>query len=519
MRGSVDAPIVIEDVEEPLPIVTESGRTELRQNSPPSVVSSVVESKGEGCVRENQIVMTNEQGQSLLKEGKLSVLASETNEQGKSPLSEGKSSVVSSATNEQGRSSLAEEESPTAEAMDQAQSDNISPETTGATAVCDKATTCQEVLESGQVEYDSPQSCGKVEEEDMEVVCGETESERGSSEGTALLIIVKTPEKLSSSDTLLPISIERFDSKSSTTESTSERTSVETIEEESVAVAQSLEPDSSLSESCEPGPALLEPSTVVSSSLEEAPGNLETDEPASDTGDLGELVTNERGDPAVCEVNEAAVIEESAEAKNEASPTTSKYLTQTQPESQETIGKDGHKDVAVSVVPVEVKVSEEHSDEFEGKSDKKAAGEESKVDKEGGMSRGETAVSVSAEENQSQSEKEEDKNESAAVVEEGNRTTAPSESPIRTLQENPASVQVTPTSTTSNRAVVAEGHAASPRTTPGGILKHISQFDTPTSTAGRGRRVQFASSPVVFQPTRSEEEGFRTPRHCEWTHI
>ena len=55
-------------------------------------------------------------------------------------------------------------------------------------------------------------------------------------------------------------------------------------------------------------------------------------------------------------------------------------------------------------------------------------------------------------------------------------------------------------------------NSVSPRVTPG-ILKHTSQFDTPNSSTSQGRRVQFASNPVVFKPPK-EEEAFRTPRHC-----
>ena len=55
-------------------------------------------------------------------------------------------------------------------------------------------------------------------------------------------------------------------------------------------------------------------------------------------------------------------------------------------------------------------------------------------------------------------------------------------------------------------------NSTSPRATPG-ILKHTSQFDTPNSSTSQGRRVQFASNPVVFKPPK-EEEAFRTPRHC-----
>ena len=100
--------------------------------------------------------------------------------------------------------------------------------------------------------------------------------------------------------------------------------------------------------------------------------------------------------------------------------------------------------------------------------------------------------------------------EEEMVPEQGNKT-APEESPVRALKDT-LTVPVTPT----NTAATAETLVASPKTTPGGILKHVSQFDTPTSMAGRGRRVQFASSPVVFQPTRNEEEGFKTPKHCKY---
>ena len=76
-------------------------------------------------------------------------------------------------------------------------------------------------------------------------------------------------------------------------------------------------------------------------------------------------------------------------------------------------------------------------------------------------------------------------------------------SPVHTLKEISVAPETPP----------SEDNPVSPKTTPGGILKYTSQFDTPTSSAGRGRRVQFASSPVVFEPTK-EEESFKTPKQC-----
>lgn len=79
-------------------------------------------------------------------------------------------------------------------------------------------------------------------------------------------------------------------------------------------------------------------------------------------------------------------------------------------------------------------------------------------------------------------------------------------SPVHTLKEVSVAPETPPSEAQGDNPV-------SPKTTPGGILKYTSQFDTPTSSAGRGRRVQFASSPVVFEPTK-EEESFKTPKQC-----
>jgi len=86
-----------------------------------------------------------------------------------------------------------------------------------------------------------------------------------------------------------------------------------------------------------------------------------------------------------------------------------------------------------------------------------------------------------------------------------NESTDVSVSPVQTSKALPilprTPVQETPAD-----------NSTSPRATPG-ILKHTSQFDTPNSSTSQGRRVQFASNPVVFKPPK-EEEAFRTPRHC-----
>ena len=89
-------------------------------------------------------------------------------------------------------------------------------------------------------------------------------------------------------------------------------------------------------------------------------------------------------------------------------------------------------------------------------------------------------------------------------------------SPAHTLKQILA-LPVTPTVMTVNET--QEKALPSPKTTPGGILKHTSQFDTPTSGIGRCRRVQFASNPVVFQPTKPEQEAgdFKTPKQCKWS--
>jgi hypothetical protein len=444
LRGSVDAPIVIEDVEEPLPMVTEAGKTK--------DTVQVVDSGGEGSVRDNEIL-----------------ISSETDEQGQT-------------------SALAEGESAVPEPMDEAQSVNSAGEATSEVAVAHKAMN-EDIEEGGE----------KVGQQLMEeeVVCGETAEERGS-ESTALRMTAKSPEKLPSSQPHVPIGIENIESQS---DSTGEKTALEATEDKSVPGAQSLEP---LSESCEPGPALFEPPT---SSQEEAPGSLGTDEPASDTGDSGQFVASDGGDPVVCEANEPAAIEKCPEANSDVPPTTTSIVHAA--ESGEMEGTGSSELVTGNIEQPDVKVSEEFcKSDTEGKKDEEEAEDEREIVREEEKLVEEICVTDGAGENQSQSEENqsqsEEKQKKESVDGRGvEEKTILDESPVRMAREVPA-MAVTPTTST------AWGRAASPKTTPGGILKHVSQFDTPTSTAGRGRRVQFASSPVVFQPTK---EGYRTPRH------
>ena len=455
LRGSVDAPIVIEDVEEPLTAVTESGKTK--------DTVQVLDSGGEGSVRDNEI-------------------------------------LISSKTDEQGQTSaLVEGESTVAEPMDEAQPVNSAGEATSEVAAAHKAMNedMESVEEGG--EKGGQQLMEEEGKEDMEVVCGETAEEREErgSESTTLQMTVGSPEKLPSSQPYVPISIEIIERQS---DSSGEKTALEATEDKYMTGAQSLEP---LSESCEPGPALFEPPT---SSQEEAPDSLGTDEPASDTGDSGQIVASDGGDPVVCEANEPAAIEKSPEAKSDIPPTTTSIVHAA--ESGEIEGT-GSSEVTGSIEQPDVKVSEEIcKSDTEGKRGEEEAEDESEIVREEEKLVEETCVTDGAREIQSQSEEKEKKGSvDGCGIEE---KTILEESPVRTAQKVPA-MAVTPTTST------AWGCAASPKTTPGGILKHVSQFDTPTSTAGRGRRVQFASSPVVFQPTRGGEEGYRTPRHCELT--
>ena len=76
------------------------------------------------------------------------------------------------------------------------------------------------------------------------------------------------------------------------------------------------------------------------------------------------------------------------------------------------------------------------------------------------------------------------------------------------LMQQESALPITPVQEAQNDA------SSSPRVTPG-ILKHTSQFDTPTSSTSRRRRVQFANNPVIFNsPKEDSEDTLRTPRHC-----
>ena len=88
-------------------------------------------------------------------------------------------------------------------------------------------------------------------------------------------------------------------------------------------------------------------------------------------------------------------------------------------------------------------------------------------------------------------------------------------SPVHALKDT----LPTPATPTNTVIETQDENVNSPKTTPGGILKYTSQFDTPTSAAGKVRRVQFANNPVVFQPPKGEEESFKTPKPCMYIHV
>ena len=496
VRGSVDAPIVIEDVEEPRTTMREPGKTR-------SEVSVIKSSSGSSELV-NQIV-----------------ISSETNE-------EGQSSSVAEVKETEPVSTAGDAASEVRKETQEAQSAaGEGMHGTGETETTSE-TRRQESTEHQQ-EEDMEVVSGKT---DMEVDSGKTEGDKcdGGSQNSVVSIVTKSPEKISASAPSAPISIVQIDTKSPTYTTDQNTTSVEPEDRLVTAAVES----ESLPESCEPGPSLLE-APNISSSQEEVPDSLETNEPASDVGDTASNMDA----PAICEANEQAVegVTENMEVKSD-SDTSPTIQTDRRPGNEETAeNTSGDTIQNPKVLDVET-IEESCPPETAGKDEKEEARESSKVvEGEGESLKEVTTASPDAGENQSVSGKKEEEKETVtgtedkdeaskpipADTEDSNKTcieegmapeqgnkTAPEESPVRAVKDMLA-VPVTPT----NTAGTAETLVASPKTTPGGILKHVSQFDTPTSTAGRGRRVQFASSPVVFQPTRNEEEGFKTPKHCE----
>ena len=185
--------------------------------------------------------------------------------------------------------------------------------------------------------------------------------------------------------------------------------------------------------------------------------------------------------------------------------------------TSETVSSENERESANCDSNVSVTGSTEKSRDSELSSDdtqfKAAAvdGIESTVDSESEKAIDETALHTDAEAPQITGDSEKNSQQERDTERESpaTKTAKPEESPVKGLKDISV-VPVTPTDTGSE--------VNSPSTaTPGGILKHTSQFDTPTSSTARVRRVQFASSPVVFQPSRGEEE-FKTPKHCELGH-
>ena len=224
---------------------------------------------------------------------------------------------------------------------------------------------------------------------------------------------------------------------------------------ESVAVNGESE---SLSESCEPGP-LVQPDG-------EAPANYDPNEPATGTNSrITESVPNE------------TTVETDHQTHTRVEGSGSSDSSKRADESE----TDSRREIEETVEPAT-------TTEGEGESEN-SAGVETSQSAIGGSKSDHDKTNVEPE---------------VSVTNEGE-----GESPVRNLEE----ILVQPETPTD---AVCDAAVSSPRNaTPGGILKHTSQFDTPTSTSARMRRVQFASSPVVFQPSKTGNKGTKTPRHCE----
>ena len=297
VRGSVDAPIVIEDVEEPRTTVREPGKTR-------SEVSVIKSSSGSSELV-NQIV-----------------ISSETNEEGQS------SSVGAEVKEAEPVSTTGEAASEVRKETQEAQSAaGESMKGTGETETTSE-TRRQESTEHQQ-EEDMEVVSGKT---DVEVVSGKAEGDKcdGGSQNSVVSVVTKSPEKISASASSAPITIVQIDTKSPT-DTTDQNTTSAEPEDRLVTAAVESE---SLSESCEPGPSLLEAPNI--SSQEEVPDSLETNEAASEVGDTASNMDA----PAICEANEQAVegVTENMEVRSD-SDTSPTIQTDRQPSNEETAEK------------------------------------------------------------------------------------------------------------------------------------------------------------------------------------
>ena len=316
---------------------------------------------------------------------------------------------------------------------------------------------------------------------------------------------------------------------------------------ESEAMPELYQPESeSLSESCQPGPCLLDPAVISAGSGEVDPSN---NEPTSTTGlciasvavedwesvvndDISATADKDRGQLTREDVKNAESTEVSARhtecdevnGSEVAHSTNNSNATEPTKEAEanltkEAIGteptKDG--DIDHATEPAEdVGISDTLEPTCDAKDPSKDADtrditEDTSID--------DTAVPTKAADTLKDSDvgdskeppKEADIVDAESVVVIAASVETPAEvSPVHATLKEMFAMQVTPTTN-------MEGNATSPRTTPGGILRHTSQFDTPTSMSGKVRRVQFASSPVVFQSSKEDDEALKTPKQCKNT--
>ena len=288
-------------------------------------------------------------------------------------------------------------------------------------------------------------SVESTEEEPMEVATSEPGEDGGLRGGVSM--VAKLPEEhcLSEAHTTISGVENRVVDSQSISGATGE------------SVAVNGESDS-LSESCEPGP-LVQPDGA-------APANYDRNEPAIDTNSRRtESVPNE------------TTVETDHQTHTRVEGSGSSDSSKGADESE----TDSRREIEETVEPAT-------TTEGEGESEN-SAGVETSQSAIGGNKSDHDKTSVEPE---------------VSVTNEGE-----GESPVRNLEE----ILVQPETPTD---AMCDAAVSSPRNaTPGGILKHTSQFDTPTSTSARMRRVQFASSPVVFQPSKTGNKGTKTPRHCE----
>ena len=294
----------------------------------------------------------------------------------------------------------------------------------------------------------------------------------------------------------------------------------------------------SMSESCQPGPASID--AVLASSSEVDPGNWNSNEPASQTeavvsdkldkkdiipagdGSEGTAIPQARdkldgASESVTEQDEAkpvptAVEEDETEADLKAEATTGEDVVGSQQNSGKQSETEGLSSLASSGKQSGFSSLASSTDSDSGKQNvtRGPSSLATSADSEQSESEGPASLAISAD---SDSGKQSETEGLSSLASETSDATTQDVSPTHTLKQILA-LPVTPTSVTVEETQLET--LSSPKTTPGGILRHTSQFDTPTSAAGRGRRVQFASSPVVFQPTKGEKEGtVKTPRPCE----